>query len=80
VSDEEPPHLLVRDNGPGLDSATAAQIFEPFFTTKAPESGTGLGLATCLRLAEQAGARLSVRETGPGGTTFALSLPVVAEP
>lgn len=80
VSDEEPPHLLVRDNGPGMDSATAAQIFEPFFTTKAPESGTGLGLATCLRLAEQAGASLSVRETGPGGTTFALSLPVVAEP
>ena len=75
----EEPHaqLLVRDDGPGMDETTATRLFEPFFTTKAAESGTGLGLATCLRLAEQAGETLSLVETGPQGTTFALSLPVV---
>ena len=78
VTDAHPPHLLVRDDGPGMDEATAKRLFEPFFTTKAPDQGTGLGLATCARLAAQAGATLAVRETSPSGTTFALSLPVAA--
>ena len=80
VTDEQPPHLLVADDGPGIEAAAVARVFEPFFTTKGEQSGTGLGLATCLRLAEQAGCTLAVRETGPEGTTFALSLPVVAAP
>jgi signal transduction histidine kinase len=35
--------LLVKDNGPGMDSETLEKIFVPFFTTK--ETGSGIGLS-----------------------------------
>ncbi len=37
--------VRIRDNGPGMPAAVAAQIFNPFFTTKPPGEGTGLGLS-----------------------------------
>ena len=37
-------HLVVRDNGAGIDVQTQQRIFERFFTTKARGEGTGLGL------------------------------------
>ncbi len=37
--------IRVRDNGTGMDGATAARAFDPFFTTKPAGSGTGLGLS-----------------------------------
>ena len=42
-------HILVKDNGCGMDKETIRHIFDPFFTTKKGGEGTGLGLA----LAEQ---------------------------
>jgi len=80
VSDEPEPWLLVRDDGPGMKPTVAARLFEPFFTTKPVGEGTGLGLTTCRRLAEQCGATLECQETGPDGTVFAMSLPVVPAP
>jgi len=46
----------------------------PNFTTKS--SGTGLGLAMCKRMAEQAGGDLHY-ETSANGTSFFLILPFV---
>lgn len=43
--------VVVRDNGPGVDSGIENEIFEPFVTTK-PE-GMGLGLPLVKRSAEQ---------------------------
>ncbi|WP_092671562.1 tetratricopeptide repeat-containing sensor histidine kinase [Hymenobacter arizonensis] len=37
--------VRVRDNGPGMSDAVAAQAFKPFFTTKPVGEGTGLGLS-----------------------------------
>ena len=37
--------IRVRDNGPGMSAAMAAQVFQPFFTTKPPGKGSGLGLS-----------------------------------
>ena len=56
----------------------ATQVFEPFYTTKA--SGTGLGLATALRIVEaHAGHLESLSGMGAGeggaGACFRMSLP-----
>lgn len=39
---QEPPHLIIADNGPGIDQETAEKIFTPFFSTK--QDGQGIGL------------------------------------
>ncbi|MHA1420146.1 MAG: PAS domain S-box protein, partial [Candidatus Heimdallarchaeaceae archaeon] len=38
-------HLIVDDNGEGMNEQTKNKIFEPFYTTKDPGKGSGLGLA-----------------------------------
>ena len=48
-------------------------LFTPNFTTKT--SGTGLGLAMCKRMAEQAGGVIRF-ETNENGTSFFVTLPL----
>jgi signal transduction histidine kinase len=51
-------------------------VFEPFFTTKEVGRGTGLGLDTARRIvAERHGGSLTF-DTGSGGTTFHVWLPL----
>ena len=66
--------LSVEDSGPGVSQEARARIFEPFFTTKA--AGTGLGLATIFRLAEEQGGTISL-ETGQNldGARFEVRIP-----
>jgi signal transduction histidine kinase len=69
--------IAFADDGPGMPAETAARIFDPFFTTKDIGHGTGLGLATALRIVvDQHDGSLSV-ESAPGiGTTFLVRLPL----
>ncbi|MFD0711953.1 ATP-binding protein [Paenibacillus sp. GCM10027626] len=62
--------LVVRDQGPGIDSRILGNIFTPFFTTKA--QGTGLGLAVCLSIAERHHATINV-DSGSEGTEFRIA-------
>jgi len=59
--------LYVRDTGPGISKDIMDKLGTPFVTTK--ETGTGLGLSVCYRIADRHNAKLEV-ETSLNGTTF----------
>lgn len=65
--------LQVADNGPGIPAAALSGVFEPFVTTK--ETGTGLGLSVCRRIAVAHDGELTVRNRSSGGAEFTLRLP-----
>jgi signal transduction histidine kinase len=63
----------VRDEGPGMDSATAEQAFDEAFTTKA--RGTGLGLSYVRRVAEAHGGTARLSTQPDRGTTVWIEIP-----
>jgi signal transduction histidine kinase len=66
----------IADTGPGIPPGVRERVFEPFFTTKEVGRGTGLGLDTALRIVQDRhGGTLSF-DTGDGGTTFHVWLPL----
>lgn len=67
--------LTVADNGHGIDSAVKHRIFEPFFTTRCEDGGTGIGLASCRRIARRAGGGVSVESTAGQGAAFRVLIP-----
>ncbi len=86
VAENETPHIhiyetvnsntveiKISDNGIGISDEVKSKIFTPNFTTKS--SGTGLGLAMCKRMAEQAGGDIRF-ETSANGTSFFVTLPI----
>ena len=66
--------IKITDNGTGISDEMKPKIFTPNFTTKS--SGTGLGLAMCKRMAEQAGGDIRY-ETSTEGTSFFITLPIL---
>ncbi len=57
-------HCMISDTGPGFSAEALANFGTPFYSTR--HGGTGLGLATSLRLAEDMGGSLEAL-AGPGG-------------
>jgi len=77
---------VVSDSGGGVAAADRERIFDPYFTTKEPGQGTGLGLATSLRLVDELSGALELLDTSPHsrpsplpGASFALRLPADRE-
>ena len=66
-------HLVVEDDGPGIEAADLSRIFDPFFTTK--ENGTGLGLATAYSIVKSHGGTMTVESRPGAGARFDLYLP-----
>jgi two-component system cell cycle sensor histidine kinase/response regulator CckA len=70
--------LSVRDTGTGMLPSVQARIFEPFYTTK--KTGTGLGLATVLRVIKRHHGFVTVDSKVGAGTCFSCHFPVIASP
>ena len=86
VTPDKIPHIIIQeklyqniveisigDNGTGIPEDMRTKIFTPNFTTKS--SGTGLGLAMCLRMALRAGGDIRY-ETSPAGSNFFVTIPL----
>jgi signal transduction histidine kinase len=65
--------LRVADTGCGLPAELGERIFAPFATTK--ETGLGLGLSICRRIAEAHGGTITGANRPNGGAVFTLHLP-----
>lgn len=74
--------IEVSDNGIGIEPQYLEEVFQPFRRLHSAEeySGSGLGLATCRRIAERHGGRIGCRSTPGEGTVFTVELPVSAKP
>ncbi|MBI5692544.1 MAG: PAS domain-containing protein [Verrucomicrobia bacterium] len=86
VKDDEVPGLAaggyvefeVRDNGSGIKPEHIDKIFDPFFTTK--KHGTGLGLATVLKIVLKHGGQIGLNSVVGVGTAFTVYLPRAEAP
>jgi signal transduction histidine kinase len=71
--------IRVADNGPGIAEAVRGRLFEPF-VSHGKENGTGMGLTVVQKILQDHGGDISVENTSPAGTTFAVRLPLNASP
>ena len=65
--------LTVKDSGVGIPEAVRERVFELFFSTRV--DGSGMGLVGVHKIVEAHGGCLSILETSPQGTVFAIDLP-----
>ena len=74
-------HLRVIDHGPGIAPVEREQVFLPFQRRgdRSNGPGVGLGLAVARGLLGAVGGRVAVEDTGGGGTTMVITLPLQQE-
>ena len=65
--------LSISDEGCGIPQENINKLGIPFFTTK--DMGTGLGLATCYKIAELHNAKVQF-DSSSNGTTFFVLFPI----
>lgn len=75
--------ISVKDSGIGIAAAELPQLFTKFHrgtgTLKYDYEGTGIGLYIAKLIVEQHGGKISVASVEGQGSTFTISLPVMAE-
>lgn len=66
--------IEVMDNGPGIPERVRPKLFEAFQSAAKP-GGVGLGLAIAAELIRAHGGEIRLKETGPEGTVFQVTVP-----
>jgi signal transduction histidine kinase len=66
--------LTVVDNGCGMTHEVYARCTELFFTTK--RNGSGIGLALCRRVVEEAGGTMTIESVLGFGTSVSIAIPI----
>ncbi|CAN7554105.1 GAF domain-containing sensor histidine kinase [Arthrobacter sp. LjRoot14] len=77
LADDRGVTVRVSDNGKGISAADRERVLEPLVRLHRPGDapGSGLGLATCVRIVQSHGGELSLTETPGGGTTVSALFP-----
>ena len=82
-SKQEKLYISLKDNGFGIDESEIGKIFDRFYQSKKHEklsvsgqSGTGIGLYLCTKIAELLGGTISAKNNRGGGATFRILLPL----
>lgn len=71
-------HVMVTDDGPGMDQAfVRTKLFKPFETTKG-EAGMGIGAYQVREYVRVLGGKVAVQSAPGCGTTFEICLPIAA--
>ncbi len=72
--------IAFQDNGIGIPPDKADEIFKPFqrLHTDGEIEGSGIGLATCRKIAERYGGRIWAEPGPSGGTVFFVLLPAAS--
>ena len=80
---QEKLYIGLKDNGFGIDENDISQIFDRFYQSKKHEkfsvsgqSGTGIGLYLCAKIAELLGGTISAKNNRGGGATFRVLMPL----
>lgn len=68
-------HLIVEDQGPGIDEEQRARLFERFYSAGNPE-GAGLGLNIVHAISTRLGGRITLANREEGGLRATLSIPM----
>jgi signal transduction histidine kinase len=66
-------HIIITDNGTGVNEEQLEKIFDPFYTTK--EEGTGLGLSISYGIIQRHGGNIEIRNHPDGGAQVEIQLP-----
>jgi CheY-like chemotaxis protein len=69
--------INISDSGTGMGPEVKSRLFDPFFTTKG-KAGTGMGLAVSFGIVRRHDGSIDVESELGRGTTFKISLPMVA--
>lgn len=72
-STDDTVRIIMEDNGPGMPKGVLSKIGTPFYTTK--EHGTGLGIATSMKIMEELEGSFEVTSRIGKGTKIVLTVP-----
>ena len=72
-STDDKVRIIISDNGPGMPKGVLSKIGTPFYTTK--EHGTGLGIATSMKIMEELEGSFEITSKLGKGTKIVLTVP-----